>query len=255
MKKFRLSIIAIAILLFAGIALAGVPGWFNSSEYLKSNPDVAADAYYGSHPYEHFLSTGYPEGRTWSGDPKGPAVVVPQPTEPDPEPSDPTEPDPEPTDPTVPGTNSPDKHTVWVDKFSGREGTTSFSSSGDNPQFQRYGAVVRGDRPGSAERYVYTTRHKNDGVGHVEYHPELTGRYEIRWYYRKTENRSKKAADVRLVTTAGQTDLKAVSQYAATSDFTSATIGTVDLTESDYITVVPGDRKSISFGKMVFTKR
>ncbi|HEA65914.1 MAG TPA: hypothetical protein ENI07_03695 [Desulfobacterales bacterium] len=244
MKKIRLSI-AIAILMFAGIALAGVPSWFNSAEYLKSNPDVAADAYYGSHPYEHFLSTGYPEGRTWKGDPKPPAVVAPQPSDPDPEPSD----------PDVPGTNSPETHTVWVDKFSGYEHSTQFSTSGDNHQFQRFGAVEYGYWPGSDRRYVYNTKYVADGVGHVEYHPELTGRYEIKWFYRKTENRSKKAADVRLVTAEGTQDLKAVSQYAAESDYTSIIIGTVDLTESDYISCVPGDRKSISFGKMVFTRK
>jgi len=244
MKKILL-LIAIAIIFFAGTVFAIIPGWFNSAEYLKSNPDVAADAYYGSHPYEHFLSTGYPEGRTWAGDAKGPSIAAPQPTDPDPED----------TDPTDPVTNNPKTYTVWVDKFSGREGTTSFSSSGDNPQFQRYGAVVRGDRGGTADRYVYTTRHHKDGVGHVEYHPELTGRYKIRWYYRKTENRSKTPADVRLITADGQTDLKTVSQHSSSSDFTSTIIGTVDLAAGDYISVVPGDRKSISFGRMVFTRK
>ncbi|KKL27033.1 hypothetical protein LCGC14_2389270, partial [marine sediment metagenome] len=49
-------------------------------------------------------------------------------------------------------------------------------------------------------------------------------------------------------------ELQAVSQYAAESDYTSVNIGTVDLTESDYISCVPGDKKSISFGKMAFDK-
>ncbi|HEA68481.1 hypothetical protein LCGC14_1265430 [marine sediment metagenome] len=239
MKKIRLSV-AFAILMFAGIALAAVPGWFNSEEYLKANPDVAGDAYYGSHPYEHFLSSGYPEGRTWAGDPKPPTASQPPTTEP-------TEP--------IPGTGSPETHTVWVDKFSGYEHSTQFSTSGDNPQFQRFGAVEYGYWPGSDRRYVYNTRHIDSGVGHVEYHPELTGRYEIRWYFRKTENRAKTAADVRLVTAGGTQDLKAVSQYSAESDYTSVIIGTVDLTESDYIQVMPGDRRSISFGKMVFTRK
>ena len=214
-----------------------IPSWFNPEEYLIANPDVAADAYYGKYPFDHFKSSGYPDRRTWKGDPRPPATSEPEPSEPE------------------PGSNSPEKHTVWVDKFSGKETTTKFSSSGDNPQFKRFGAVAYGYWPGSPDRYVYNTKYVDGGVGHVEYHPELTGRYEIRWYYRKTENRSKKACDVRLVTTEYTKDLKAVSQHAAESDYTSTIIGAVDLTESDYILIMPGDRKSISFGKMVFTRK
>ncbi len=227
-----------------------IPNWFSGAAYLSANPDVAADLYYGQHPWEHFVSTGYIEGRTWVGDPRR-AVAV-QPTEP------------EPSDPTDPGSNSPETHTVWVDKFTGHEKTTKFSSSGDNPQFKRFGAVAFGYWPGSDRRYVYNTSYVDSGVGHVEYHPELTGRYEIKWYFRKTENRSKVPCDVRRVQalqgwdewqSGGETDLKKVSQYSAESDYTSVVIGTVDLTALDYISVVPGDRKSISFGKMVFTRK
>jgi len=212
--------------------------WFNSEEYLKANPDVAADSFWGLHPLWHFISSGYAEGRTWEGDPRSPVA------------SPPVEPE--------PGTNSPASHTVWVDKFSGKEKTTKFSSSGDNPQFKRFGAVAFGYWPGSDRRYVYNTKYVADGVGHVEYHPELTGRYEVRWYFRKTENRSKVSCDVRLMKNPLWTideELQAVSQYAAESDYTSVIIGTVDMTESDYIVAMPGDRKSISFGKMVFTRK
>ena len=222
--------------------------WFNAEEYLTANPDVAADPYWGLHPLLHWISSGYTEGRTWKGDPR--QVVVVQPVEPS-----------DPSDPTDPGTNSPQSHTVWVDKFSGDEGNTQISSSGDNPQYQRFGAVVYGGWPNTDKRYFYNTRHVDEGVGHVEYWPGLTGRYKIKWYFRKTENRAKTPCDVRLMVGQYQfqsegkaTDLKAVSQYASESDYTSVVIGTVDLTAGDYISCVPGDRKSISFGKMVFTK-
>ncbi len=215
--------------------------WFNPKAYLEANPDVANDPFWGLHPLWHFISSGYAEeGRTWEGDPR---VVAVQPIEPKPP-------------VTEPGTNSPKTHTVWVDKFSGKEKTTKFSSSGDNPQFVRVGAVAYGYWPGRSDRYVYNTRHVDNGVGYVEYHPELTGRYEIKWYFRKTENRSKTPCDVMLSAGEGvDVDLKEVSQYAAESDYTSIIIGTVDLTESDYIVAMPGDRKSISFGKMVFTRK
>ncbi|KKM73320.1 hypothetical protein LCGC14_1411700 [marine sediment metagenome] len=215
--------------------------WFNPDEYLKVNPDVAADPYWGLHPLWHFISSGYAEGRTWKGDPRQPGATNPEPEEPP---------------VTEPGTNSPASHTVWVDKFSGKEKTTKFSTSGDNPQFKRFGAVAFGYWPGSPNRYVYNTKYKNGGVGYVEYHPELTGRYEIKWYFRKTENRSKTPCDVML--SSGEVedvDLKEVSQYAAVADYTSVVIGTVDLTAGDYIVCMPGDRKSISFGKMVFTRK
>jgi len=38
--------------------------------YLERYPDVAADPYYGLHPWEHWMSSGKDEGRIWSG-PKG----------------------------------------------------------------------------------------------------------------------------------------------------------------------------------------
>ena len=217
--------------------------WFDPDEYLKANPDVAADPYWGLHPLWHFISSGFAEGRTWKGDPRPPITAQP----PDPEPSEPTEPE--------PGTNSPASHTVWVDKFSGKEKTTKFSSSGDNPQFKRFGAVAFGYWPGSDRAYVYNTKYVDSGVGHVEYHPELNGFYDVKWYFRKTENRSKKACDVRLMNSGGTSDLISVSQYAAASGYTSVEIGTVLLTATDYILVMPGDRKSISFGKMVFTRK
>ncbi|KKM71170.1 hypothetical protein LCGC14_1433330 [marine sediment metagenome] len=220
-----------------------IPTWFSGAAYLSANPDVAADGWYGQHPWEHFISTGYIEGRTWNGDPRSP--VASPPVEPDPEPSEPTEPE--------PGTNSPASHTVWVDKFSGKEKTTKFSSSGDNPQFKRFGAVAFGYWPGSDRRYVYNTKYVDSGAGHVEYHPELNGFYDVRWYFRKTENRSRTPCDVRLMNSGGTSDLISVSQYAAASDYTSVDIGMVLLTATDYILVMPGDRKSISFGKMVFT--
>ncbi len=148
----------------------------------------------------------------------------------------------------------PKEHVVWVDKFTGKEKTTKFSGSGDNPQFKRFGAVAFGYWPGSDRAYVYNTKYVNSGEGHVEYHPELNGQYEITWYYRETRNRSKKPCDVRLVTPDSTKLLKAVYQYSEESDYKSIRIGTVDLTKSDYINVVPGDRKSMSFGKMKFTR-
>ena len=217
--------------------------WFNAEEYLKANPDVATHPYWSLHPLWHFISSGYgEEGRTWKGDPR--QVVVVQPTEPT-----------EPTEPSEPDSNSPAIHTVWVDKFSGDEGNTQISSSGDNPQYKRFGAVVYGGWPNTDKRYFYNTRHVESGVGHVEYWPEITGKYKIKWYFRKTKNRAKTPCDVRLVwQPGGETDLKKVSQYSAESDYTSVVFGTVALTAGDYISCVPGDHKSISFGKMVFTK-
>lgn len=158
----------------------------------------------------------------------------------------------EPTEPDPP--ISPKTHTVWVDKFTGKEKTTKFRSSGDNPQFRRKGAVAFGYWPGRSDRYVYNTKYVDGGKGHVEYHPELTGKYEIKWYYRKTRNRSETPCDVRLLSGGDVMSLKSVPQYASKSNCISIVIGTVDLTASDYISCVPRDRKSISFGKMVFTK-
>lgn len=38
-------------------------GTFDGASYLRANPDVAADSYYGSHPEEHYRLTGQGEGR------------------------------------------------------------------------------------------------------------------------------------------------------------------------------------------------
>ena len=155
--------------------------------------------------------------------------------------------------PDPPKPIGPKTHTVWVDKFTGKEKSTKFSSSGDNPEFRRFGAVAFGYWPGSDKRYVYNTKYVNGGRGRVEYHPELTGIYEIKWYFRKTKNRAKKACDVRQVSHT-VTNLKKVSQYAGKSSYTSTIVGTVDLTAGDYIICIPGNTKSISFGKMIFTR-
>ena len=157
-------------------------------------------------------------------------------------------------EPPKPGPIGPKTHTIWVDKFTGKEKSTKFSPSGDNPQFRRFGAVAFGYWPGSDKRYVYNTKYVNGGRGHVWYLPKLTGKYKIRWYFRKTKNRAKKACDVRLVSGALTVDLKAVSQYAAKSNYTSVIIATVNLVAGDYIVCVPGNTKSISFGKMVFKR-
>jgi len=157
-------------------------------------------------------------------------------------------------DPPKPGPVGPKKHVVWVDKFTGKEKSTKFSASGDNPQFKRFKAVAFGYWPGSDKRYVYNTKYVNAGKGHVEYHPGLTGRYQIKWYFRKTKNRAKKACNVRLVTSKSTRNLKAVSQYAAKSNYASIVIGTINLTAKNYITCAPGDRKSIAFGKMIFSR-
>lgn len=51
----------------AGGASAGGPAGFNAQAYLAANPDVAADPYYGQHPYEHFIQHGQAEGRSPTG--------------------------------------------------------------------------------------------------------------------------------------------------------------------------------------------
>lgn len=44
-----------------------VGGQQNFAEYLRQNPDVAADAYFATHPAEHFRTMGQAEGRTVPG--------------------------------------------------------------------------------------------------------------------------------------------------------------------------------------------
>lgn len=41
-------------------------GQFDSAKYLSENPDVAADSYFASNPYEHYLRHGQSEGRKGS---------------------------------------------------------------------------------------------------------------------------------------------------------------------------------------------
>jgi hypothetical protein len=36
---------------------------FDANAYLQANPDVAADAYFGQNPYEHYIRAGLNEGR------------------------------------------------------------------------------------------------------------------------------------------------------------------------------------------------
>ena len=40
-----------------------IPAWFDPAKYLDANKDVAADAYFGTHPWDHWISSGFLEGR------------------------------------------------------------------------------------------------------------------------------------------------------------------------------------------------
>lgn len=57
------------------------PDSFNANVYLALNPDVAGDAYYGSHPYTHYVVYGENEGRTYPSTPT-PAIVATAPPAP-----------------------------------------------------------------------------------------------------------------------------------------------------------------------------
>ncbi len=156
--------------------------------------------------------------------------------------------------PDPPPVIGPKRHTVWVDKFSGKEKTTRFKSDGDNPQFERFGAVVFGYWAGRRDAYVYNTKYHNQGRGHVEYHPGIAGRYEATWYYRMTGNRSKKPPDVRHIRNGVRiAEFLAPAQYSESSAYRSTKF-TFDLQAGDYIEIMPADHKSIAFGRMEFKR-
>jgi len=217
------------------------PPWFDEAAYLKANPGVAASPHFKKHPFEHWISSGYEQGFTWPKDP-GKLKAKPGPTYP----------------PDQPDSDRPsrsDKHRIWVDGFTGDEKTTEFIESKDNPQFKRFGAVAFGYLPGSSKRYVYNTKYIDHGRGHVEYHPGLTGKYSIRWYYRATGNRSLRPPDIRLIDWNGGVveEIKGPVQYSESSAHRSFTFS-FELSKDRYIAIIPGDPKSISFGRMEFER-
>lgn len=155
---------------------------------------------------------------------------------------------------TPPPPIGPKKHTVWVDKFSGGEKTTRFSASGDNPQFQRFGAVVFGYWAGRSDAYVYNTKYHDGGRGHVEYHPGLSGRYIATWYFRATRNRSKRQPDVRHIRNGVRiAEYLAPAQHSENSGYRSTKF-TFNLQSNDFIQIMPADPGSVSFGRMEFRR-
>lgn len=165
-----------------------------------------------------------------------------------PEPLPPGDPPPDSHPPSGPG---PDKLTIWPPEFSGDEKTTRITRH--NPKFKIIGDFF-GYYPGSSKRYVYNTKYRNQGRGHVEYHPGITGRYEATWHYRATRNRSKRPPDVRHMR-AGKivAELRGPVQYSVKSGHRSTKF-IFNLRVGDYIAIVPADPKSVAFGRMEFNR-
>ena len=62
--KIYLLIVAFVMAFALNVQAATIENYlFNENYYLAQNPDVAADAYYGTHAYEHFVNHGIEEGR------------------------------------------------------------------------------------------------------------------------------------------------------------------------------------------------
>lgn len=169
--------------------------------------------------------------------------------------------EPVPLPPPDPPPVGPKRHTIMPPEFTGNEKDTRITKH--NPQFKIIGDFF-GYYPGSSKRYVYNTKYRNSGRGHVEYHPGLTGRYEAKFFYRATRNRSKRPPDVRHMRDGRDADTNFVFkkivaefrgpvQYSEKSGHRSAKF-VFDLQAGDYIAIVPADPKSIAFGRMEFTR-
>lgn len=158
---------------------------------------------------------------------------------------------PTPLPPDPPPIVGPKRHTIMPPDFTGKEKTTRITKH--NPQFKIIGDLF-GYYPGSSKRYVYNTKYRNSGRGHVEYHPGLTGRYEAKFFYRATRNRSKRPPDVRHMRNGKIiAAFLAPVQYSEKSGHRSATF-VFNLQSGDYIAIVPADPKSIAFGRMEFRR-
>ncbi len=153
--------------------------------------------------------------------------------------------------PSPPSVVGPKSYSIMPPEFSGNEKETRITKH--NPQFKIIGDFF-GYYPGSSKRYVYNTKYRNGGRGHVEYHPEIEGPYEVRFFYRATRNRSKKPPDVRHMR-----DGKVVVEFLGSVQYSKGSGHRNDkfvfnLKVGDYIAIVPADPKSIAFGRMTFTR-
>lgn len=148
----------------------------------------------------------------------------------------------------------PKHYTIWVPGFTGKEKTTSFTKL--NPEFNMIGGFFGYPKNGPSNRYVYTTKYKNNYRGYVWYTPPgFTGSYKITIHFRATRNRSKRQPDVRLKRS-GVGTVKAIMgpvQYRKDSAYTSFDF-VFDLSPGDYIEMMPGDARSIAFGRMEFKR-
>ncbi len=219
------------------------PPWFDGPAYLKANPGVAASPVFRDNPWAHFVSSGYPTGKTWKGDPR-PKMKPPGPLPPGEGFDSPFPPS---------GGPGPDKLTIWPAEFTGKEKTTKVTK--DFANYKRFGAVAFGYYPGSSKRYMYNTKYVDGGRGHVWYIPGITGSYRIEWHYRATGNRSKRRPDIRLLRKDGHMRgaLFGPVQYSGGSSHDSF-VFFFDLQAGDYIEIMPADHKSIAFGRMEFTR-
>ena len=148
------------------------PPWFDEAEYLEANKGVASSPFFKSRPFEHFISSGYPQKFTWKSDPRPPVFRQSSP-------------------PPDDGTGSlqvGDRHKVWVTKFSGKEDHTTPTE--ENPEFIRHN-IKRAYH--SKFSYWYSSR--RHGKGYVDYKPDFgklgVGKYRIETPVRMTRNRAK----------------------------------------------------------------
>ncbi len=195
-----------------------IPSWFNSKEYLKKNPDVANDVYWGSRPFDHFMSSGYPEHRTWNGDPRPPFTSGSTPPE-------------EPLKGTL---KVGETHKVTVDGFTGEENDTEPIASQDNPEWERYNI-----KKGAKREYAYWYSSKTYGKGYIDVKPDFgklgTGKFHITTVYRKTRNRAKYPAIYEIIRNGKVVFTKKVYQYQERSEFATVDLGEHSMNKGDYL--------------------
>ena len=213
------------------------PPWFNEKEYLAANKGVANSAFFKSRPFEHFISSGYPQKFTWKSDLRPPVLRQSAPP-----PSD--------------GTGSlkvGDRHKVWVTKFSGKEDNTTPTE--ENPEFIRHN-IKRAYH--SKFSYWYSSR--RHGKGYVDILVDWSvlgeGAYRVETPARMTRNRAKYDAEYEVWDASGQIDtVHRFAQYSEESKWVTVKFDLPVMKKGMWLRMADNKgSSSVCFGEVKLTR-
>ena len=214
------------------------PDWFDEEGYLKANPGVASSPFFKSRPFEHFISSGYPQGFTWDGDPRKITVKPP-------------------VVPPVGGGSLKigETYRVRVDGFRGKEDYTEPIPEKNNPEFGRHN-VKRAYKSGKS--YWYTSR--RHGKGYVDILVDWSvlgeGKYRVETPVRMTRNRAKYEAEYEVWDASGQIDtVHRFAQYSEESKWITVEFDLSVMKEGMWLRMADNKgSSSVCFGEVKLTR-